>query len=169
MSLPVLSMQKPHPKTRPQTTPPTNHTHTWGSQQECGQHRHWQRGSEQPWTLLVRLFQGETGTGCYPQAEFPPESLQCSVWGCTGTITQGVTKLLQSTFLPHSQGHTNSQQMGTELLGLIFWQNHIPQDNRDYTPNTAPSHLTPHPAPFCLRIAYGGDGHEMSPTVTKLL
>lgn len=101
------------------------------------------------------------------------------VLGALHKVRPRVTELLQSTILPHGQDQTNSPafpqalphtKVGTDLLGPIFWQNHVPQDNSDYTLNTtftAPSHHTPHPAPFCLRTTYGGDGHETSPTATE--
>lgn len=137
----------------------------------------------------MRLFQGETAP--HPQGVTHRQRVQQSLssaqlWGCTGSITQGeaqsdraTPEQLHSTILPHSQDQTNSPafpqalphtKVGTDLLGPIFWQNHVPQDNSDYTPNTtftAPSHHTPHPAPFCLRTTYGGDGHETSPTATE--
>lgn len=108
------------------------------------------------------------------------------VLGALDKARPGATELLQSSsraapeLLQSSSRactcHTNSPQalshtkVGTDLLGLILWQNHISQDNRGYTPNivfTAPSHHTPHFAPFCVRTAYGGDGHEMSSTQTE--
>lgn len=104
------------------------------------------------------------------------------VLGALHKVRPRVTELLQSSSTAQSYHTARTRQTHqlfhrlslTPKWALTSWD---PSSGRTMfhkttvttppTTFTAPSHHTPHPAPFCLRTTYGGDGHETSPTATE--